>query len=1010
MKKILFSVIAVAITFLAVTSCDNDEFTETDALNNDMNLLAFENSLLRDSLLRYGIVEYSVKVFNASENGTAKSTKDAGTSGITVYIAQHGKIDTAETDASGMVIFEDMRIGVANVTITSDDYTDVSFLADITPVESFNNPRNYGSDIENFHVASQIAVFALNGPTNATITGKTTIDTDLTNAQPEVASGVTVIASIDVDATSFAKYITKSAGSTYSGDILEISYSDVWTTAVSDASGLYTISVPSSPDGVPYNVAVSDFVTNQTLLLNERYGHNVYGVQSVRTIFGEEASVSDIPTVLPAYVTISEPSGNVNLQPTDTAEATAVVTASGVEAIHIDAYGSGYTQVPNVVINSTTGEGATATATLLNGRVNDVVMTANGIGYGTGTTVTFEETVEHASLEAVVEFGVTSIAMGNKGTGYTAAPAVTIHGDGTGATAQAIMTGVVDGAAFNITNGGSNYTKVPDVLLTGGGGSGATADAVLSARGSIAAVNVAGDAYYDAGATTINVEFSATFGTGANATAALAATGRVQSINVTNGGAGYITAPAVSITGDGTGALATATIIGGIVTAINIYDADPGIGVNLQHGSGYTSATVQIEAAPSGGTNATATAVIYKAVESITVGGGGTQYDNATSVVLNPAPDAGTFSGTAVINKSVESISLTDAGTGYTTAPTVQIITKDGDTGTGATATSALTQIVDAIEVLTPGTGYVSGNTLVSIEAPAAGGTQATASVDGYEGILASVNILDGGSGYTAEPNITLTGGGVGSDFVPAEISLTITGGAVTAVTVDNPGVEYTSAPTISLLTYVSGATATATTNPTAGQIEQINITKVGEGYTVAPTVEIEDFVGVTTKATAVATISNGGVINVEVTNPGAGYYKAPTIKLVVPNYASAAQYHVDVNEQGVVTAFVMDDQGMGYETLPTVTVTPAIAGMGTGATGTPVIEGGRIVEIRLTNGGSGYLGQNTPGLLGTSDNMGDVTDGIEFTMFNDDSFFISGKTYIVDYYLGTGERIEEYK
>ena len=65
--------------------------------------------------------------------------------------------------------------------------------------------------------------------------------------------------------------------------------------------------------------------------------------------------------------------------------------------------------------------------------------------------------------------------------------------------------------------------------------------------------------------------------------------GFVIGATVTSGGSGYTSAPAVTITGNGTGAAATATVSGGAVTAINITSA----------GSGYTTgATVTIAPPP----------------------------------------------------------------------------------------------------------------------------------------------------------------------------------------------------------------------------------------------------------------------------------------------------------------------------------------------------------------------------------------------------------------------------
>ena len=77
---------------------------------------------------------------------------------------------------------------------------------------------------------------------------------------------------------------------------------------------------------------------------------------------------------------------------------------------------------------------------------------------------------------------------------------------------------------------------------------------------------------------------------GSRATAtATTVSGFVVGGSVTSGGSGYSSAPAVTITGNGTGATATATVSSGAVSAINITSA----------GSGYTTgATITIASPP----------------------------------------------------------------------------------------------------------------------------------------------------------------------------------------------------------------------------------------------------------------------------------------------------------------------------------------------------------------------------------------------------------------------------
>ena len=81
---------------------------------------------------------------------------------------------------------------------------------------------------------------------------------------------------------------------------------------------------------------------------------------------------------------------------------------------------------------------------------------------------------------AITSDSVLNITVGSGGTGYTSAPTVSFSGGGgSGATATAVISsGVV--ISVTVTNGGSGYTSAPTVSFSGGGGSGATATANLN--------------------------------------------------------------------------------------------------------------------------------------------------------------------------------------------------------------------------------------------------------------------------------------------------------------------------------------------------------------------------------------------------------------------------------------------------------------------------------------------------------------------------------------------------
>jgi hypothetical protein len=92
---------------------------------------------------------------------------------------------------------------------------------------------------------------------------------------------------------------------------------------------------------------------------------------------------------------------------------------------------------------------------------------------GTVRTAQFDEVPQSFT-------GISSIQITNPGTGYTTTPTVTITGDGTNATAEAV---IVNGRiqSINITNRGVDYTRAT-VSITGGNGYGAEALAVIDGK------------------------------------------------------------------------------------------------------------------------------------------------------------------------------------------------------------------------------------------------------------------------------------------------------------------------------------------------------------------------------------------------------------------------------------------------------------------------------------------------------------------------------------------------
>jgi hypothetical protein len=160
-------------------------------------------------------------------------------------------------------------------------------------------------------------------------------------------------------------------------------------------------------------------------------------------------------------------------------------------------------------------------------------------------------------------------------------------------------------------------------------------------------------------------------------------------------------------------------------TAINGSGGVSGISVSVK-GAGYASAPVVSVAPPSSGTTATATATLGGlSAASFTITSGTQTYSLAPTVAISGGGGSGATATAVLANGLVTSINLTAAGTGYTSAPT--IVFSGGTTASAGSAPTGVGNIsgfaVTAIAVTSAGTGY-STPPLVSIAAPVAFGMQ----------------------------------------------------------------------------------------------------------------------------------------------------------------------------------------------------------------------------------------------------------------------------------------------
>ena len=172
----------------------------------------------------------------------------------------------------------------------------------------------------------------------------------------------------------------------------------------------------------------------------------------------------------------------------------------------------------------------------------------------------------------------------------------------------------------------------------------------------------------------------------------------------------------------------------------------------------------------------------------------------------------------------------------------------------------------------------------------------------------------------------------------------------------------------------VSAKTATATVERatslsplTSGfSIGSIDLINDGTGYTAAPAIGISTaptvgaVQGINATAVAIMTSRDGqtgqSIDKILITNPGFGYTEPPTVTIRSVNVLGSGGIATAILADNGLSAVTITDGGDEYGEIPNVSISTAPSG-GINATGEVVLDTlGKVVQIRYTNSGAGYL------------------------------------------------------
>jgi hypothetical protein len=477
----------------------------------------------------------------------------------------------------------------------------------------------------------------------------------------------------------------------------------------------------------------------------------------------------------------------------------------------------------------------------------------------------------------------------NGGTGYTSLPTITITGGGgTGAKFYPV---VYDGSIIEIerlgvsnTSRGSGYTSVPTVTVTGGGGSGAILQAVLniapSGKQKLEECNfyVLTEDYnvYKCLDNNNNAR-STSKPLGTSTSPITSADGYVWKfmytvpINLRSKFLSEDQMPVIS-------ALSNQFYSNGAMDSIIINNK----------GTGYTSATLTVQGDGYREEDPTF-------LTSITVASGGNGYISPTVTFGDPTQNASAFISSAAVflgqklyNSVFDFYEVVTPGTMSSSEPThrqgiVQnntaalkylgtrvkgTVSTTNNTVTAGSFTTGVKYTIDSLGT----TNFVTiGATSSAVVTGSISGTTLTVSAVTSGTLAVGTRIT--GTGITAGTYITVLGtgtGGTGTYTVSA--SQTVSSGTITG----QPAVGATFTATGAGTGTGTAYTKSISSITLLGGVKEINILNAGSGYTTAPTITFSGGGG--SGAVATAKMNVGSVLYCTVSNQGDNYTSDPTV------------------------------------------------------------------------------------------------------------------------------------
>ena len=582
---------------------------------------------------------------------------------------------------------------------------------------------------------------------------------------------------------------------------------------------------------------------------------------------------------------------------------------------------------------------ATATATVSAGAITAITVTSGGSFYSSPPTllITDAGATTPASVLPALGYPVAAITLDNPGEGNSSAPSITFTNDsgdttGNGAAATSVIGFPI--ASVSLTSAGATYSIEPTVLISGGS---PVADAIISA--------------------TLNKK-----------------TGQISGLTITSAGDRYSTAPTISLVGGaGSGGVLAAEIL-------------PFSGNITVGGSGYspgTYQTVQFTGSANDGTTgfvaATATLTVVGLTGSITTAGSGYTNGSTTGVDVRNKPtttytiasvsrtllqfryDATSDYAWDVANNGATAYTFTrTSSSGTASGDNISITAEVGDKLTFVVSASGHPFYIQTVSGAYDPANLVSG-TNISGNGTASGTiTWDLAGVEPgtYYYVCGNHQVMDGTitvsafSGSTFAVGNTITGGTSGASGVVTSVSDYVVRFATVSSGPFSDG-EAISNGSVNATTIAASAQSTAdvfTVNGTEGAAISLLSHNTYKFDTTSASLSNFSISGFTTgtefRGTDIGSVGNAGAFTDFILTDTApdstrtlSYGSYPTTGNFISvsdgsgsqgTYGYNATADVTVTS-GSVSAFTLQNQGVGYKVTDVITVDPSTIG-GTGS------------------------------------------------------------------------------